>query len=165
MLANRKRIEPGPGQESVWDYPRPPRLERVSERLRVDFAGETVAESTKGLRVLETSRPPVFFIPPEDVRQDFLRPARGQSWCEFKGRARYWSVVVGPARADRAAWSYANPTAAFRAIANWLAFDASCMQACWVGAERAYAQSGDFYGGWITSRIVGPFKTSSSMFG
>ncbi len=165
MLADRRRIEPGPGQESVWDYPRPPRLEPVRDRLRVVFAGETLADTRRGFRVLETSHPPVFYFPADDVRRDLLRPARGQSWCEFKGRARYWSVVVGSVRSDRAAWSYPNPAAAYAAIKDCLAFYASCMQACWVGDEQAYPQNGDFYGGWITSRIVGPFKASPSMLG
>ena len=153
-----QRIEPGAGQESVWDYPRPPRLERVSERLRVVFNGETIADTTAGYRVLETSHPPVYYIPPADISQHFLLAAPGSSWCEFKGLAKYWSIDVAGRRADNAAWSYPAPSPAFADIAGYLAFYASRLDECWVGEERVQPQQGDFYGGWITSRIVGPFK-------
>lgn len=158
-------IAPGPGQESVWSYPRPPRLERVPERLRVVFAGETVADTTRGWRVLETSHPPVYYLPPEDIRMELLRPASGRSWCEFKGSAGYWSLRVGDRVAGRAAWSYPDPTPDFAPIAGHLAFYASRVDACWVGEERVQPQEGDFYGGWITSRITGPFKGGSGTWG
>lgn len=145
-------------RESVWDYPRPPRLERALERLRVVLAGVTVADSARGWRVLETSHPPVYYLPPDDVRMDLLQPAPGRSFCEFKGWARYWTLVVGERRAPSAAWSYPDPTPSFAAIADHVAFYASRVDACFVGEERVTAQEGDFYGGWITSRIVGPFK-------
>ncbi|NIM27424.1 MAG: DUF427 domain-containing protein [Gammaproteobacteria bacterium] len=157
-LTRPGRLEPGPGQESVWDYPRPPRLEAVRERLRVVFAGETIAETDNGYRVLETSHPPVYYFPPGDVRRERLTPAPGQSFCEFKGVARYWTIDVGAARSERAAWSYPEPTADFDAIKNYFAFYASRVDACWVGDEQAESQAGDFYGGWITARVVGPFK-------
>ena len=149
---------PGPGQESVWDYPRPPRLAAVDDTLRVVFAGKTVAESRAGCRVLETSHPPVYYIPMVDIRRKFLVPATVQSYCEFKGMARYWSVDVDGVRSENAAWSYPDPTRPFLALKVHLAFYASRVDECWVGAERVIAQPGDFYGGWITSRIVGPFK-------
>jgi uncharacterized protein (DUF427 family) len=152
------RIEPAAGQESVWDYPRPPRLEKVSERLRVLFNGTTVADTLSGYRVLETSHPPVYYIPPADIAEPLLHSAPGQSWCEFKGHARYWSLDVDGRRAGNAAWSYPAPSPAFTDIAGYLAFYASRVDACWVGDERVQPQEGDFYGGWITSRIVGPFK-------
>ncbi len=158
MLSRFERIEPGPGEESVWDYPRPPRLEKVADRLRVTFAGEIVAETDHGYRVLETSHPPVYYFPPTDVRRDLLIPAAGRSFCEYKGVAQYWSLDVNGARAEKAAWSYPDPTGAFRALTDFLAFYASRVDGCWVGDERVEAQAGDFYGGWITSRIVGPFK-------
>lgn len=151
-------IEPGSGQESVWDYPRPPRLEKVNEPLGVTFAGKTVADTLNGYRVLETSHPPVYYIPPSDVRHDLLVAAPGSSLCEFKGVARYWSIDIQGIRAEQAAWSYPDPNPAFKAIKDHLAFYASRVESCWVGDERAQAQAGDFYGGWITSRIVGPFK-------
>lgn len=149
---------PGPGQESVWAYPRPPRLERVTKPLRVVFAGATVAETTGGFRVLETSHPPVYYIPQSDVRMDYLSPGTGRSLCDFKGMAHYWSLDVDGRRSENAAWSYPDPTPGFAAIADDLAFYASRVDECWVGDERVEAQEGDFYGGWITSRIVGPFK-------
>ena len=165
MVSKPKRIEPGPGQESVWDYPRPPRLEPVADRLRVVFAGETVAETTTGFRVLETSHPPVYYIPPSDVRRECLSAESGQSYCEFKGVAQYWSLDVAGRRSELAAWSYPAPTDRFDAIRNYLAFYASRVDECWVGDERVDAQSGDFYGGWITARIVGPFKGGPGTLG
>jgi uncharacterized protein (DUF427 family) len=153
-----KRAQAAAGQESVWDYPRPPRLEQVSERLSVAFNGETIADTVAGYRVLETSHPPVYYIPPDDIAQQYLLAASGSSWCEFKGHARYWSLDVRGKRAENAAWSYSSPSPAFAAIGGYLGFYASRVDECRVGDERAQAQEGDFYGGWITSRIVGPFK-------
>ncbi len=160
-----KPVAPGPGQESVWDYPRPPRLERVEADLRVVFAGETVADSREGYRVLETSHPPVYYIPPQDVRLDLLRESKMRSFCEFKGVAVYWTLIVGDRRSEHAAWGYPEPTARFAAIASYVAFYASRVDACWVGDEQVAAQEGDFYGGWITSSIVGPFKGGEGTFG
>ncbi len=148
----------GIGQESVWDYPRPPRLERTADRLRVMFAGVEIANTVAGFRVLETSHPPVYYLPPVDVVQDYLRPAPGRSWCEFKGDAQYWALEVNGQRSEKAAWSYPSPSTAFADIAGCLAFYASRIDVCWVGDKRVHPQDGDFYGGWITSRIVGPFK-------
>jgi uncharacterized protein (DUF427 family) len=153
-----RRIKPGPGQESVWDYPRPPRLEPVGERLRVIFAGETIADTHHGYRVLETSHPPVYYFAPADVRRDVLRPATGRSVCEFKGVARYWSLELNGQRSENSAWSIPRPTGPFRAIKDYVAFYASRVDRCFVGDECVTAQDGDFYGGWITARIVGPFK-------
>ncbi len=152
------RIAPLPGQESVWDYPRPPRLEPVAKRLRVIFNNETIADTTSAYRVLETSHPPVYYIPPTDIAQQFLQKVAGASWCEFKGHASYWSLDVNGRHAKEAAWSYPRPTPDFAAIADHLAFYASRVDDCFVGDERVQAQSGDFYGGWITTDIVGPFK-------
>lgn len=149
---------PGPGQESVWDYPRPPRLERVPLRIRIEFAGQVIADTVRAWRVLETSHPPSYYIPPEDILPGVLEAAPGASFCEWKGRARYWSVRVGARVAERAAWSYPDPAPAFAAIAGHVAFYATPMDACWVGEERVRPQPGGFYGGWITSGIVGPFK-------
>jgi uncharacterized protein (DUF427 family) len=152
------RIEPAAGQESVWDYPRPPRCEPVSARLLVTFHGQTIADTMAGYRVLETSHPPVYYIPPGDIVAHYLKAAPGSSFCEFKGRAKYWSLDVDGQVSANAAWSYPKPTAGFAAIAGYLAFYASRVEACFVGDERVQPQAGDFYGGWITSRIVGPFK-------
>jgi uncharacterized protein (DUF427 family) len=165
MADETDRSAPGVGQESVWGYPRPPALEPVDEALRVVFAGETVAETHAGFRVLETSHPPVYYLPPADVRMDLLTPAARRSLCEFKGFARYWTILVGGARAEHAAWSYPGPTERFRQIRSYLAFYASRVDECWVGDERAASQPGDFYGGWITSRVVGPFKGGPGTYG
>lgn len=165
MFSRPTRTEPGPGQESVWDYPRPPRLEKVSDKLHVSFASETIAETHRGYRVLETSHPPVYYFPPSDVRENFLVPISGHSYCEFKGLARYWSVNVMGMRAEEAAWSYPDPTERFLVLKDFFAFYASRVDGCWVGDERVEAQTGDFYGGWITSRTVGPFKGSPGTLG
>ena len=148
----------GPGQESVWSYPRPPRVEAVPDRLRVVFDGVVAAETADGVRVLETSHPPTYYLPPGSVRPGLLRRAAGGSVCEWKGRAVYFDVVGPLGRAERAAWAYPEPTEGFRALAGFVAFYAGAMEACFVGEERVVPQPGGFYGGWITSRIVGPFK-------
>ncbi len=141
--------------ESVWDYPRPPRLEAVPERIRIVHAGRTLADTTQALRILETSHPPVYYIPPADIDLTQLtRSPAGQSFCEFKGLASYWNL---PGIAN-AAWSYAQPAPPYAALANHLAFYASKVDECWVDEERVLAQAGDFYGGWITSNLRGPFK-------
>ncbi len=151
-------IPPGPGQESVWDYPRPPRLEDVAKRIRVVFGGQTIADTTRALRVLETSHPPVYYIPLEDILADSLEPTGGSSHCEWKGRALYFDVVAGARRALQAAWTYPRPTHAFARLADHVAFYPAKMDACYVGEERALPQPGGFYGGWITSDLTGPFK-------
>jgi len=152
------RIEPGPGQESVWDYPRPPRLEPTPKRILIKTAGITIADSTDAWRVLETSHPPVYYIPPEDVRMDCLIGSRGTTYCEWKGRASYYDLVLPDIRVDSAAWYYPDPVEAFESIRGHLAFYPSKMDECRVDGELVRAQAGDFYGGWITSDIVGPFK-------
>jgi uncharacterized protein (DUF427 family) len=151
-------IPPGPGQESVWAYPRPPRLERTARRLRIVFAGRTVAESTSAWRVLETSHPPVYYLPPADIDMSLLAVVAGSSFCEFKGRAIYYDLVAGERRSERAAWAYPVPSRAFESIAHHLAFYASRVDACYVDDERVVPQAGDFYGGWVTADVVGPFK-------
>ncbi len=150
--------------ESVWDYPRPPRLEPAGSVLKIVHAGVVLAETRRALRVLETSHPPVFYLPPQDVRMDLLRPSdRRQSFCEFKGLARYWSLAIEiggrePVTVDDVAWSYPEPSPAFEGLRDHLAFYASRVDECTVDGERVQAQAGDFYGGWITSKISGPFK-------
>jgi uncharacterized protein (DUF427 family) len=149
---------PGPGQESVWDYPRPPRLERVPERLVVVLGGEVIADTTNGWRVLETSHPPNYYFPREDVREGAVELGSGASFCEFKGRAAYYDVRGGDRVEAQAAWGYEQPSPAFAPIAGHLAFYAHRMDECFVDGERVTPQDGGFYGGWITSRVVGPFK-------
>jgi uncharacterized protein (DUF427 family) len=153
-----ERIEPRPRQESVWDHPHPPRVEQASRHIHVVFNGGTVAETRGAKRMLETSHPPVYYVPPEDVRMAHLTEAPGSSWCEWKGRASYYHVVVGERKAVRAAWTYHRLSAGFEAIRDHMAFYAGPMDACAVGGERVQPQAGGFYGGWITSDVVGPFK-------
>jgi uncharacterized protein (DUF427 family) len=145
--------------ESVWDYPRPPIVVPFPGRITVTFAGRVVADSRRTSRVLETSHPPVFYIPMTDLAPDVVERARGAvSWCEWKGQAEYWDLRVGDRRSQRAAWSYPLPSPGFEAIAGHLAFYPSRTDACTVDGELVTAQSGDFYGGWITSAIRGPYK-------
>ena len=156
----REIERPGPGQESVWDYPRPPRVEPVSLRLRVEHEGVLLADTTRGLRVLETSSPPVYYVPGEDVRIELLVPSEQQTFCEWKGLARHWSLrMPGCERAD-VAWSYPEPESEFEPIRDAFAFYPGRVDACWVGQERVRPQPGAYYGGWITSRITGPWKGS-----
>lgn len=153
-----QRQIPCPDQESAWDYPRPPRTEKFTGRVRVKFNDTVVAESQDAMRVLETYHPPVYYIPLTDIRVEFIVEAGGGSVCEWKGPATYYTLVVHNERADRAAWRYPNPTAAFTSIKDCLAFYPAAMDACYVDDEPVVPQPGDFYGGWITRNIVGPFK-------
>ena len=166
-MASRPRPAPaGPGQESVWDYPRPPRLERTARALRVDFAGEVLAQTARGYRVLETSHPPVYYFPPGDVDRALLARVTGDgSRCEFKGEAVYYDAVVGGQRAARAAWSYPDPVEAFLPVAGYLAFYPGRVDACFVDGIRVRPQEGGFYGGWITPDVVGPFKGGAGTWG
>lgn len=160
-----KRIQPEPGQESVWDYPRPPRVEKVNERLRIIFNGEILADSTNAYRVLETSHPPTYYIPKEDIRMEYLKATQRRTFCEFKGAASYWTIQVGDKAAPQAAWSYETPNRGFEEIAGCISVYASKMDACYVSEEQVQAQDGDFYGGWITSKVVGPFKGGPGTWG
>jgi uncharacterized protein (DUF427 family) len=157
-LKKSLRVEPGPGQESVWDYPRPPRLEETSKHIQVIFNGAMVADTRHAWRVLETSHPPVYYIPSEDIETAYLTPAGGSSWCEWKGQATYLDVVVREKVARRCAWTYARPAAPFISIKDHVAFYAWAMDRCLVDGEQVQPQPGQFYGGWITNDIVGPFK-------
>ncbi len=148
--------------ESVWDYPRPPRLEPTPRRLRIVHGGAVLAETCRALRILETSHPPVYYLPQADIAMDRLKPSswRG-SFCEWKGAAAYWSL---PDIAD-VAWSYPKPTAAYFALKDHLAFYASRVDECTVDGERVQPQPGAFYGGWITSHVAGPFKGAPGTLG
>ena len=150
----------------MWDYPRPPALEPTAKRIRVVFAGETVADTENAFRVLETSHPPAYYVPPADARIDLLAPESGAaSFCEWKGQAAYWSIRVGDHTASSAAWSYPAPSVRFAAITDYLCFYANRVDEAWVGDERVVPQEGDFYGGWITSDVVGPFKGAPGTWG
>ena len=158
-------VIPGPGQESVWDYPRPPRVEAVAERIRVVVDGVTLADTRRAWRVLETASAPVYYLPRDDARMDLLVPSSTTSVCEWKGDANYWSYRGPDRRIADVAWSYERPTAGFEAIAGHLAFYAARVDEAWVGDERAEPQPGGFYGGWVTSRIVGPVKGEPGSWG
>lgn len=144
--------------ESVWDYPRPPRVESSGRRVRVVVEGTIVADSTRALRVLETSHPPGWYIPRDDVRMDLLRPTSRQTACEFKGQASYFHLGAGGRERREAAWTYEHPLPGFEAIAGHIAFYPGRVDEAWVDGERVMPQAGDFYGGWITSDVSGPFK-------
>lgn len=147
-----------PGQESVWDYPRPPRLEPTARRVRIVHAGRTLADSTRALRLLETSHPPSYYIPPDDIDMTLLRPGRGGSFCEWKGHAVYWDVVVSGMALPAVGWSYPQPVPAYAALRDHVAFYAAPFDACYVDDEQVRPQPGGFYGGWITADLAGPFK-------
>ncbi|MGB5697702.1 MAG: DUF427 domain-containing protein [Polyangiales bacterium] len=150
-------VTPMAGQESVWDYPRPPRLEDDPRIIRVLHGEVVVAETRSAIRVLETASPPAFYIPPEDVRVELRRSARSASHCEWKGRASYWSLHSGKTELYDVAWSYEQPYPEFRSIQGYLSFYPSKLE-CYVDGFRAQPQPGGFYGGWVTPEIVGPFK-------
>ncbi|AFZ12644.1 protein of unknown function DUF427 [Crinalium epipsammum PCC 9333] len=162
---NRDRIPPSPGQESVWDYPRPPRLEESPKHIQIIFNGVTIVDTHSSQRVLETSHPPVYYIPPEDIQMQYLAIAPQGSFCEWKGMATYYTLTVEEKLAPNVAWSYPNPTPAFAAIKNYIAFYPQIMDACYVNGEKVQPQPGGFYGGWITSDIVGPFKGEPGTWG
>jgi uncharacterized protein (DUF427 family) len=159
VFSTRPEPDPvGAGQESAWEYPRPPRLERTSARLVVVLDGVTIADTTRAYRVLETSHPPNYYFPPDDVASGVLVRSGGGSFCEWKGRAHYFAVRAGDRVEEDAAWAYATPSAAFAPLRDHVAFYAHRMDACFVDDELVVPQPGGFYGGWITSQVVGPFK-------
>jgi uncharacterized protein (DUF427 family) len=151
-------VKPDPGQESVWDYPRPPRLEPSKKHIEVFFKGIALADTRRAWRVLETSHPPTYYIPAEDIQMDYLSPCEKASWCEWKGRAIYYDVVTRDKIREKAAWTYPSPSSPFKAIQDHVAFYAWSMDRCLVDGELVRPQPGNFYGGWITNDIVGPFK-------
>ena len=150
--------KPGPGQESVRDYPRPPRLETFAGLITIELGGEVIASTDRGWRVLETSHPPTYYLPRSAFRDGVLREAPGSSWCEWKGRARYFDLFTDTAVAAKAAWNYPEPTAGFEEISDAVAVMAAAVDRCTVNGETVVAQPGGFYGGWITSWVAGPFK-------
>ncbi len=151
-------IAPGPGQESVWDYPRPPRLEPTSARVVVEHGGRVVADSSHALRVLETSQAPAIYVPGDDVDLELLRPVLARSFCEWKGLASYADVVVGDAVAAAAAWTYPDPVTAYAALLGHWSFYPQAVDRCLVDDEVVRPMEGGVYGGWVTDAIVGPIK-------
>ena len=144
--------------ESVWDYPRPPRLERTPKRVRIVHHGVVVVDSDRCWRVLETSHPPVYYVPRDEVLDGALTGAAGSSYCEFKGTASYWDLQAGDARVREAAWSYENPSPGYEQLTVAGACYPGRVDECTVDGERVRPQEGNFYGGWITDDITGPFK-------
>jgi uncharacterized protein (DUF427 family) len=155
----------GPGQESVWDYPRPPRLEHVDVRIAIELGGAPVVDTRDVVRVLETSHPPVYYLPIAAFAAGALTPTAGTSFCEFKGAARYFDVRGGGRTASRAAWTYPTPSPGFEALRDRVAVYAGPMDGCTVDGERVVPQPGGFYGGWVTSGVVGPFKGDPGTMG
>ena len=154
-------IEPGPGQESVWDYPRPPRIESDTRRVEIRFGERVLGSTTRAVRVLETASPPTFYLPPDDVTPGALVPSGRRSLCEWKGEAADLDLVDGP---ESVAWCYPRVFPEFAAIAGWIAFYPARVE-CFVGDERVRAQPGGYYGGWITDEIVGPVKGEPGITG
>jgi uncharacterized protein (DUF427 family) len=158
-------VEAGPGQESVWDYPRPPRVEPTEKHIQVIFGGEVVAETRRALRVLETSHPPVYYIPLEDIADGVLDPSPRRSYCEWKGQASYYNIRAGAKQARNSAWTYPNPSPGFESLKDRVAFYPRPMDACYVNGEQVEPQPGNFYAGWITSEVTGPFKGEPGTMG
>ena len=160
-----RRDPAGPGQESVWDYPRPPSAEVTPRRVVVELGGQVVADTTRAVRVCETSHPPVYYVPRDDVAPGVLERARGASWCEWKGQATYWDAVVDGRRCPAVGWSYEQPTPGYEHLRSAVAFYPSRVERALVDGEPVRAQAGDFYGGWITGGVVGPFKGEPGTLG
>ena len=155
----RPRPDPvAPGQESVWAYPRPAIAQPCKARIVIEHRGVVIADTRASVRTLEASHPPSYYIPREDIAPHVLRRADGSSFCEWKGMAAYWDVVVGDIVLPRVGWSYAQPTPKFAILRDHVAFYAAPFDRCSVDGETVTPQPGDFYGGWITSALAGPFK-------
>jgi uncharacterized protein (DUF427 family) len=145
--------------ENVWDYPRPPAVAPCPRRVRVELAGQVLADSGRALRVLETSHPPTIYVPADDVRANLLIPSHARvTWCEFKGTSRYLDALIGDRGYEAVAWTYPHPSPGYEELKDHFAFYPGRVDAAWLDDERVLAQDGDFYGGWITTELVGPFK-------
>jgi uncharacterized protein (DUF427 family) len=155
---NIDRVKPKPGQESVWDYPRPPVVQPTGRHIELICGDRLIADTQRALRMLETSHPPVYYIPPEDVERDLLQRCGHASYCEYKGEATYFQITCGNSVIDDVAWSYEHPAAGYEPIAGYVAFHPAKVDECRVDGEVARPQPGGYYGGWITSDVVGPFK-------
>ncbi len=158
-------VPPGPGQESVWDYPRPPRVEECRALIEIELGGRVIARTDRSWRVLETSHPPTYYLPREAFVPGVLHEVPGSSWCEWKGRAAYFDLVADGRPAERAAWTYPEPSPGFEVIAGAVAVMAASVDRCAVDGETVTPQPGGFYGGWITSAVVGPFKGEPGTLG
>ena len=165
LMRNHKRVQPNNGLESVWDYPRPPRFEHDPRRVDVRVGGVEVAGTNDAFRVLETSHPPGYYIPADDVRTDLLVAESRTTVCEWKGVATYWAISVGDRDIESVAWMYPDPLEPYRSIAGYFSFYPGKVDEATVGGERVRPQAGGFYGGWILDEIVGPFKGEPGTLG
>jgi uncharacterized protein (DUF427 family) len=156
-VKSNSQEQPVSRQESVWDYPRPPRVEKTSKKVQVTFGGVVIAETVRAKRVLETGHPPVYYIPPEDIRMEYLIPTSRSTTCEFKGKAIYYDIRVKTKSVTGAGWGYPDPAAGYEEIRDHIAFYPGLMDACFVNGERVRPEPGEYYGGWITGEIAGPF--------
>ena len=159
---NKKSIKEKIDRESVWDYPHPPKIEDFPQLVKIVFGGEIVADSMNSKRVLEKGHPPVYYLPMQDINSELLKPSSRRTWCEWKGEASYYDILVGDLVAHNAAWFYPDPLPDFLDIKDSVAFYAGKMDKCYLEDEPVTPQAGDFYGGWITSKIEGPFKGTST---
>lgn len=171
LLSRRPTPEPATGvaanglpRESVWDYPRPPRIEPVQRRVTVTLGGAPVAATDRAVRVVETAGAPAVYIAPAEIAEGALRPSSDSSFCEWKGAASYFDVIAGDGAATNAAWAYPRPSRAFAELAGWVSFFPALVE-CRLGDERVEPQPGDFYGGWVTAEICGPIKGSPGSAG
>ena len=162
---NIKPKKPLPGQESVWDYPRPPAIERFKGHLRIVFNGKIILDTNESFRILETSHPPSYYIPIKHFKPGTIIPASGRSYCEWKGEANYYNIQVGERVAEKCAWGYKSPNSRYSDLKDHISVYASRVDECYVNDELVQAQEGDFYGGWITSNVVGPFKGGAGTWG
>ena len=169
-MAHPAPIEPGPGQESVWDYPRPPRVEESASLVEIELGGRVIARTERSWRVLETSHPPTYYVPRAAFEPGVLRKIDGSTWCEWKGRAAYFDLVVESptgeeVTASRAAWTYPEPAPGFEVLLGTVAVMPRSVDRCAVDGETVVPQPGGFYGGWITGAVVGPFKGDPGTLG
>ncbi len=160
-----KRIEPKAGQESVWDYPRPPAIVPFDGHIRIIYNDNIILDTNRAFRILETSHPPTYYLPIKDFKENVLEHTAGQSYCEYKGVAQYYDISVGDKSAKKAAWQYPEAYGEYEALKDCVAVYAHLMDACYVNDEEVNPQVGGFYGGWVTSNIVGPFKGGEGTWG
>ena len=154
-----------PAVENVWDYPRPPAIVPSGEHVTVELGGVVIADATSSFRICETSHPPTYYLPINSFAEGVLRPIDGSTWCEWKGAAAYFDVVTDERTIAAGAWTYPTPTAQYRDLVDHVAIYPGKVDRCTVDDEVVQAQDGDFYGGWITSRVTGPFKGAPGTMG
>lgn len=165
LLMHPEPIRPRPGQESVWDYPRPPRIEPVDKHIEIIFNHKLIADTHCSKRILETSHPPNYYIPLDDIKTAYLTPSTHSTYCEWKGRANYYTLQVGDRQAENVAWYYPKISPAYAELEGYVGFYPGPMDACYVDGEKVKPQAGSFYAGWITDDVVGPFKGEPGSWG